>query len=89
MNDDREMKYELTQHARNVLLEREIDMAWLERVLIAPQRVEPDSYDPELVHHLGVISQCGNRVLRVVINTSVSPVRVVTVYFDRGMRGKL
>jgi len=33
------MKYELTQHARDVLTEREISVSWVERVLDAP---EPD-----------------------------------------------
>ena len=31
----------------------------------------------------------GDRVLRVVVNTSVVPERVVSVYFDRAMKGKL
>ena len=37
--------YELSQHARDVLEERELPVAWLERVLSAPQRIEPDPDD--------------------------------------------
>ncbi len=31
----------------------------------------------------------GGRVLRVAVNTSVDPWRVVSVFFDRDMRGEL
>lgn len=83
------MKYKLTQHARDVIEEREIPTEWFERVLNSPQRVEPDADDSELEHRLGRIAEHGNRVLRVVLNKKVSPVRVVTVFFDRTMRNKL
>ena len=82
------MKYTLTKHARDVLQERDIPEAWLERVLNHPQRTEVDSDDPALVHSLARIPEHGNRVLRVVVNKTVRPVRVVTVCFDRTMRNK-
>ncbi len=83
------MKYTLTEHAKDVLEERELPVAWLERVLDTPQRIEPDPDDAELEHHLGRIAEHGNRVLRVVVNKTVRPARVVTLYFDRTMRNKL
>lgn len=83
------MKYALTRHAQDVLEEREIPVDWLERVLSAPQRIEPDPDDPALEHRLGRIAEHGNRVLRVVVNKTVRPARVVTLYFDRTMRNKL
>ena len=83
------MKYQLTQHARDVLVEREIPVEWLERVLNSPQRIEPDPDDTELEHSLGRIPEFDNRVLRVVVNKTVRPVVVVTVYFDRAMRNRL
>jgi hypothetical protein len=83
------VKYTLTKHAKDVLEERELPVAWLERVLNTPQRVEPDPDDVELEHHLGRIAEHGNRVLRVVVNKTVRPARVVTLYFDRTMRNKL
>ncbi|MEI6083592.1 MAG: DUF4258 domain-containing protein [Verrucomicrobiota bacterium] len=83
------MKYTLTTHARDVLEAREIPVAWLERILNQPQQVEPDPDDTDLQHHLGRIAEHGNRVLRVVVNKTVRPARVVTVYFDRTMRNKL
>ena len=83
------MDYELSQHARDVLEEREIPVAWLERVLKSPQRIEPDADDADLEHRLGRIREHGNRVLRVVVNKTVRPARIVTLYFDRTMRNRL
>jgi hypothetical protein len=72
-----------------MLEEREISITWLERVLNAPQRVEADPEDAQLEHRLGRIPEHGNRVLRVVVNKTIRPVRVITLYFDRAMRNKL
>jgi hypothetical protein len=83
------VEYQLSKHAKDVLEEREIPTAWLERVLDSPQRIEPDPRDAELEHHLGRIAEHGHRVLRVVVNKTVRPAQVVTVYFDRAMRKKL
>ena len=85
----RGMNYELSQHAKNVLAERDIPVAWLERVLDSPVWTEPDAGDVELEHRLGIIAEHGDRVLRVVINKEANPVRIVTLYFDRTMKGKL
>jgi hypothetical protein len=83
------MKYTLTKHTRDMLEEREIPITWLERVLNAPERVEPDLEDAQLEHRLGHIPEHGNRILRVVVNKTIRPVRVITLYFDRTMRNKL
>jgi hypothetical protein len=80
--------YQFTTHALDVITEREIDMAWIARVLAKPQRTARDRTDPVLVHALGRIAERGDRVLRVVYNASVNPPRIVTAYFDRSQRGK-
>ncbi len=81
------IRYELSAHAATVIAEREIDIAWIERVLAEPERSGPDRTDPSLVHALGPIAEKGNRVLRVVYNPAMEPLRVVTAYFDRRQRG--
>ena len=82
--------YELTEHAKESLRKRSvIRLEWLERVLAQPAKVEPDRVDPLLQHRLGPVDEFGGRVLRVVVNPSHTPVSVITVYFDRRMRGKL
>ena len=83
------INYELSDHASRVLNERQIKIEWLESVLHAPERREPDQGNSNLTHLLSRIAEHGNRVLRVVANENVSPIRIVTVYFDRKMKGKL
>ena len=83
------MSFELTQHARDALVKRGISTEWLERVLTFPKRTEPDATDAMLEHRLSVIPERGDRVLRVIINPHTTPIRVVTLYFDRKMKGRL
>ena len=83
------LKFDLSAHAKIVIAERSIEMEWLERVLAKPEKIEADRDSPELKHALGRIPEHGDRVLRVVYNGAVRPVRVVTVYFDRTLRNKL
>ena len=83
------MKYELTHHARKVLTERAIMVEWLERALSAPELILPDLEDPTVERYYRVIPEFGFRVLRVAVNTSVDPHKVVSVFFDRNQKGKL
>ncbi len=86
------MAYTLTEHARDAMEKRGIAVEWLERTLTTPQWREPDKVDGALEHRLAVIPEFGNRVLRVIVNASADPERVVTMYFDRvarrAMRGE-
>jgi hypothetical protein len=83
-----ESDFELTAHAATVIAEREIDIAWITRTLARPDRTETDRDDPSLTHALARIEERDDRILRVVYNPSVNPLRVVTAYFDRRQRGK-
>ena len=83
------MKYTLTDHAGKVLEERQILAEWLERTLNDPTMTEGDPADESLERRYRAIAEADGRVLRVVINASVEPVRVVSVFFDRRMRGKV
>ena len=83
------MNYTLTEHARKVLVEREIPLEWLERVRREPALREADPDDVSLERWYRPIPESDGRVLRAVVNISVEPVRVVSVFFDRSMRGKL
>jgi hypothetical protein len=83
------VRYALSEHAKKVLAEREIPLEWLERTLNEPALRQPDRHDPSLERRYRPIPEFEGRVLRVVVNPSVDPVRVVSVFFDRSMRGKL
>lgn len=76
------MEYVLTEHAQKRLLKRKIRLEWVDATLEQPVRTENDSEDPELAHALRPIPERGFRVLRVVYNETVEPLRVVTAYFD-------
>jgi len=82
------VNFSLTSHAEVVIFERNIDLAWIQKVLKNPVKIENDDTDPELRHSLGVISEYGDRVLRVIHTRSV-PTRIVTAFFDRSLKGKL
>ncbi|MGA2659514.1 MAG: DUF4258 domain-containing protein [Verrucomicrobiota bacterium] len=83
------MKYQLTQHARTVVAERNIRVEWMERALTRPTLTEPSATDATLESRFVRIPEHGDRVLRVVVNKQAVPERVVSVYFDRMMKGKL
>jgi uncharacterized protein DUF4258 len=83
------MEYELSDHARKVIAEREILIKWIETVLQRPEHREADPHGVDLTHLLARIAAHGNRVLRVVVNEKTTPIRVVTAYFDRKMKSKL
>lgn len=40
-------------------------------------------------HRLAAIAEQGYRVLRVVCDPRATPLKIVTVHFDRSMKGKL
>ncbi|MFO7970754.1 MAG: DUF4258 domain-containing protein [Desulfobacterales bacterium] len=83
------INFKLTRHAEDAMVKRKIKKEWPGRVLAFPQRIEPDATDPMLEHRLAEISECENRVLRVIINPHTNPIRVITFFFDRKIRGKL
>ncbi len=81
--------YVLSAHAKVVIANRCIEHEWMEEVLERPERVESDKADLTLKHAIGRISAHCGRVLRVVYNDTVEPMRIVTAYFDRALRDKL
>lgn len=83
------MDYSLSKHANDVIREREIPLEWVALTIAQPTTTQPDPDDPQLRHALRAIPDFDYRVLRVVYNATRNPPHVVTVYFDRSMKGKL
>ena len=83
------MKFEFTKHAQKALAEREISIEWVERTLDAPELRLRDPDDATVERRFRRIPEFGGRILRVAVNTTVEPNRVVSVFFDRKMKGKL
>ncbi len=69
--------------------ERAIPIEWVERTYDTPERILADLADSAIERRFRRIPEFGGRVLRVVVNSSVDPNRVVSVFFDRQMKGKL
>ncbi|ABQ90839.1 hypothetical protein RoseRS_2462 [Roseiflexus sp. RS-1] len=64
---ERKMDYVLTEHARDALKKRHIQIAWMERALTRPEVTETDPVDADLEHRLARIPEFGHRVLRVIV----------------------
>lgn len=81
--------FDTTKHAAAVISARGIKQEWIDFVLASPVLTHSDVVDAELEHRLAVISDYGNRVLRVIVKRDTQPMMVITAYFDRAMKGKL
>ena len=66
-----------------------IPSQWVESTLQEPALRTSDPNDAEVERFFRRISERGDRVLRVAVNTHADPWRVVSVFFDRNMRGEL
>ena len=78
------IEYEFSEHAYDMLRERNIQEDWAKLAIEEPERKEPK--DDGTVHYIRAIEQYEGRFLRVVVNPDVSPQRIVTVFFDRRIR---
>jgi hypothetical protein len=83
------MDYILSEHAATTVSERKIKREWIETALDNPDLSLPHETDVTAKYAFKRIKEFGNRVLRVIYNADENPVIVVTVYFDRTMKGKL
>jgi hypothetical protein len=64
-----------------MMQERIIEEDWVTDTVNTPERTETRQDDE--IHYLKRIPQNHNKFLRVIINPSVNPHRVITVLFDR------
>lgn len=80
------MDIKLSQHALNMLKERNIPEEWVWRTISSPdyQNIGDDNN----IHYYKGISEHENKILHVIKNPNVEPEKVVTVFFDRRERKK-
>ena len=83
------MRLRFTRHALHAMAERTIPAEWVEQTVAAPALRTHDPHDSEVERFFRRVPERGDRVLRVAVNTRVAPWRVVSVFFDRAMRGEL
>ncbi len=78
--------FELSEHARHQMQARNIEASWIDETLCIPERLLPLADFYGNTHYLKQISDFGGRWLRVVVNPTVEPKRVVTIFFDRRVK---
>ena len=78
------LEYEFSEHAYDMLRERNIQEAWVKLAMENPEQKELKN--DGMVNYIRSIEQYGGRYLRVVVNPAVKPQRIVTVFFDRRIR---
>ena len=66
-----------------MLIERQIELAWVETTIREPQAVEPDPTRPGVFRAFRRITERDGRFLRVVYVPSGDTIRVLTAFFDR------
>ena len=67
-----------------MIIERGIEERWLHLAV-----EEPDNKifaNDGTIHYIKTIDEAKSRILRVVTNPAVSPVKVITAFFDRRLR---
>lgn len=69
--------------------EREIKESWVITAVEDPELRESDPHDAEVERFYRRVAEYEYRVLRVAVNTKLAPWRVVSVCFDRRMKGQL
>lgn len=80
----------LTNHAIQQMNKRQIREIWIKQVLIDPIIIEQDPKDFELKWAFGAIT-CDDgsiRILKVVYNDQVTPLKIVTLHFDRNAKNR-
>jgi hypothetical protein len=75
---------EFSLHAKAQLAERKIPAEWVWRTIYNSDKMDL-GLDGNM-HYLKSISERDGRILRVVVNQSVDPSRIVTVFFDRRLK---
>lgn len=73
--------FEFSSHARDMMTERRIPEEWVRRTIETP-RTKKTGADGNM-HYVKAIREREGRVLHVVVNRSVLPPRIVTLFFDR------
>lgn len=76
--------YEFSEHACDMMRERNIRESWVELTVKDAERTE--FRDDGTIHYIRAIDEYGGRYFRVVVNPNVTPRRIVTLFFNRRVR---
>ena len=79
-------RFVYSDHAKEMLRERNIESEWVERTIIDPDAVESDPKHADRVRAFRALPERDGRVLRVVYVGSGEAYRVITLFLDRSRR---
>ena len=77
-------EYEFSEHAYDMLKERNIQERWVRLTIENPEKRE--FKDDGTVHYIKAIEEYGGRSLRVVMNPDANPQKIITLFFDHRIR---
>jgi hypothetical protein len=75
-----------TAHARQVMIERDLELEWVKRAVHEPEWREPDPADPAVERRFRSVPEREGRILRVACVESASEIRILSAFLDRGAR---
>ena len=78
--------FRISIHSKAVIQERKIELDWIETAIINPEKTILG--DDGNMHYIKTINAFDNRKLRIVVNHSYKPPKIVTIFFDRRLKGK-
>ncbi len=78
------IQFRLSEHAADMLRERNIEKTWVQFALDNPETKE--IREDGTIHYICSVENHRGKYLRVVVNPNYEPIRVVTVFFDRRIR---
>lgn len=77
-------EYLFSIHAKDMLKERDIPEQWVLQTISNPDK--KDTGTDGNMHYFKALPERDNRVLHVVVNETVEPNRIVTLFLDRRAR---
>lgn len=78
------IEYEFSEHAYDMLKERNIKKEWVKLAMEVPEKRELK--EDGTIHFIKAIEEYGGRFLRVVVQPDAKPLRIITIFFDRRLR---
>ena len=76
--------YQFSEHAYDMLKERNIKESWVKGALEKPSKKE--AKENGTIHYIKSIEEYGGRYLRVIVNPDAHPQKIVTLFFNRRLR---
>ena len=75
-----------SRHADDMIVERQLERAWIEETIFNPEIAEPDPHRPGVKRAFRRVPERGDRYLRVAYVETKDTIKVITLFLDRGKR---